>query len=551
MGNGVSACDSSKLANTEARVFFDKIVAVYSNLPDQYQKDKNLVRLVVSIYESMKILPDTDTSFGITITGRNAGNLFLKRLMPLLHTLPDNLTKVSFRGSDLSEESIPYLIHFILNTPHLEQLDLSENNLGHQSKTVFEIITAHEHLTSLIMEECHIDDTATKAIINLLSNNTILQTFRLESTNLCKESINEVFKALKNNKSITVATLGDSLLVEVNEVTERNKYAKTLTDQICMSPFKRNFANKMNAYKSIKGREMLAGRARQKEESRKANPDMFQKLETTDERARQIDTIETAASLQRFRSGKAEMIGRRPNMEDVSIIVDKCPSEKGIMYGIFDGHGGREAAEFAGEHLPKNIADRYSRQPLDEALINSFKFLQIDMKNWCVYVGCTACLAMIEGRNLTVANIGDTRAVLCRGGKAIRLSFDHKPGLPEETAYIQSKGSFVRDGRVGGMLAVSRAFGDGFLGDAVNPTPYISHIELTNEDLFLIIACDGVWDVIMDQEACDLIMPEVDPLTAAMKLRDAAYDKDSQDNISVIVVNLKDTLLKESEAEAQ
>jgi serine/threonine protein phosphatase PrpC len=157
-----------------------------------------------------------------------------------------------------------------------------------------------------------------------------------------------------------------------------------------------------------------------------------------------------------------------------------------------------------------------------------------------VYVGTTVVLAVIEGATLTVANVGDSRAVLFRDGRAVRLSVDHKPDLPEEAQYIQSKGGFVKDGRVSGMLAVSRALGDGFLHEVAHPVPHIVRVELTEKDTRLILACDGVWDVMSDQEACELIAAEIDPLEAAKKLRDKAYELQSLDNISVIVVFLSE-----------
>jgi serine/threonine protein phosphatase PrpC len=147
-------------------------------------------------------------------------------------------------------------------------------------------------------------------------------------------------------------------------------------------------------------------------------------------------------------------------------------------------------------------------------------------------------VAVIEGTTLTVANVGDSRCVLCRDGKAMRLSVDHKPDLPEEVQYLESKGAYVQDHRVNGMLAVSRTLGDSFLGEAANPTPHLARLELCRTDTFLILACDGVWDVLGDQEACEIVAPEIDPLDAAKKLRDRTFELDSMDNISVVVVFL-------------
>jgi serine/threonine protein phosphatase PrpC len=240
------------------------------------------------------------------------------------------------------------------------------------------------------------------------------------------------------------------------------------------------------------------------------------------------------------------MIGRRPAMEDVSIVLRDSPKPGSLLFGLFDGHGGREAAEYASQNLPKTIVSWLVRSPsYEDAFPSAFQQLQKEMKTWCVYVGTTVLLAIIDDGTLTVANCGDTRCVLCRDRKAIRLSVDHKPDLPEETAYILSKNGTVGEGRLNSMLAVSRALGDGLMKDALNPTPFIRSIALTRDDRFMILACDGVWDVIEDQEACDLLATEIDPLTAAKKLRDQAFEKGSQDNISVIVVFLNEAFADE------
>jgi protein phosphatase PTC1 len=97
---------------------------------------------------------------------------------------------------------------------------------------------------------------------------------------------------------------------------------------------------------------------------------------------------------------------------------------------------------------------------------------------------------------LFTANVGDSRAVLCRAGKALRLTIDHKASLPEEAKRITEAGGFIgRNKRVNGVLAISRALGDHMLkeNDVVSAEPYVCDTELTNEDTFVLLACDGVW----------------------------------------------------------
>lgn len=95
-------------------------------------------------------------------------------------------------------------------------------------------------------------------------------------------------------------------------------------------------------------------------------------------------------------------------------------------------------------------------------------------------------------RILHTANAGDARAVLCRGGKAIRLSYDHKGSDKREAQRIMDAGGFVMSGRVNGVLAVTRSLGDSSMKEFVVGSPYTTETELSDEDEFLILACDGV-----------------------------------------------------------
>lgn len=95
-------------------------------------------------------------------------------------------------------------------------------------------------------------------------------------------------------------------------------------------------------------------------------------------------------------------------------------------------------------------------------------------------------------RVLYCANAGDARGVLCRGGKAVRLTYDHKGSDKQESKRITDAGGFMMAGRVNGVLAVTRSLGDSSMKDFVVGAPYTTETELCDEDEFLIIACDGV-----------------------------------------------------------
>jgi len=85
-------------------------------------------------------------------------------------------------------------------------------------------------------------------------------------------------------------------------------------------------------------------------------------------------------------------------------------------------------------------------------------------------------------------------------------------------------------------LAISRALGDHIFKPYVTSEPEVKVIDITPQNKFLVIACDGLWDVLEDQETLDIIVDEQDPSQAAIKLRDTAYNRGSGDNISVVVI---------------
>jgi len=139
-------------------------------------------------------------------------------------------------------------------------------------------------------------------------------------------------------------------------------------------------------------------------------------------------------------------------------------------------------------------------------------------------------------RVLYTANVGDARAVLSRDGKAVRLTYDHKGNDKKEVRRIQEAGGFVLNNRVNGVLAVTRSLGDSAMKEFVVGSPYTSEMELNERDEFLIIACDGLWDVVEDQAAVELIKDCKTSQEAANALLKHALENFSHDNVTVLVV---------------
>ncbi|XP_025825880.1 probable protein phosphatase 2C 45 isoform X2 [Panicum hallii] len=247
----------------------------------------------------------------------------------------------------------------------------------------------------------------------------------------------------------------------------------------------------------------------------------------------------------RFIYGVASSPGKRASMEDFyEARIDDVDGEKVGMFGVYDGHGGVRAAEYVKQHLfsnlikhPKFITD--TKAAIAETYNHTdSEFLKADSSQ-TRDAGSTASTAIIVGDRLLVANVGDSRAVICKGGQAIAVSRDHKPDQSDERQRIEDAGGFVMwagTWRVGGVLAVSRAFGDKLLKQYVVADPEIKEEVVDSSLEFLILASDGLWDVVTNEEAVAMVKPIQDPQEAANKLLQEASKRGSSDNITVVIV---------------
>ncbi|KAK1295403.1 putative protein phosphatase 2C 2 [Acorus calamus] len=270
-----------------------------------------------------------------------------------------------------------------------------------------------------------------------------------------------------------------------------------------------------------------------------------------------------------IRSGSFSDIGCRSIMEDEHICIDDLSAHLGSMvtcptpsafYGVFDGHGGPEAASYLKEHAMKfffedasfpraNEADDVLVEELEGSIRKAFLDADLALADECTVSsssGSTVLTALIFGRCLLVANAGDCRAVLCRKGEAVDLSRDHRPAYDAERERVMVAGGFVDDGYLNGVLSVTRALGDWDMkSPRGSPSPLIAEPEfkqavLTEDDEFLIIGCDGIWDVMSSQHAVGVVRRGLrrhdDPERGARDLVKEALRLRTIDNLTVIVV---------------
>jgi len=266
-----------------------------------------------------------------------------------------------------------------------------------------------------------------------------------------------------------------------------------------------------------------------------------------------------------------------------------------VGFAVFDGHAGNLCVEYLVEGLPKNLqkclsakpslAEEHLRQAVTEACVLTDDDFLAKARELEVLDGSTMILCLIlppdDGRvgldgtkggghcRLLVANLGDSRAVLCRAQhgrlSAVRLSDDHKPGRVDEKRRIEAAGGVVdmqgvwrvftpAPANFGGRsvlwgLAVSRAFGDllmkepqrydcvGATGELVTAVPEIHLYDLhPTDDRFLVVACDGIWDVLGDDDAVAVCIEHRSADLAARALIRRSFEIGSDDNLTALVV---------------
>ncbi|NP_001147858.2 Probable protein phosphatase 2C 6 [Zea mays] len=324
--------------------------------------------------------------------------------------------------------------------------------------------------------------------------------------------------------------------------------------------------------------------------------------------------------------GYTSICGRRPEMEDAVAIVPRffdlplwlltgnamvdgldpmtfrLPAH---FFGVYDGHGGAQVANYCRERLhvalleqlsrieetacAANLGDMEFKKQWEKVFVDSYARVDDEVGGNTMRgggeeagtsdaamtlvpepvapetVGSTAVVAVICSSHIIVSNCGDSRAVLCRGKQPVPLSVDHKPNREDEYARIEAEGGKViqwNGYRVFGVLAMSRSIGDRYLKPWIIPVPEVTIVPRAKDDECLILASDGLWDVMSNEEVCEIARKRIllwhkknstssssaprvgdsadsAAQAAAECLSKLALQKGSKDNITVVVVDLK------------
>ncbi|KAK9867824.1 hypothetical protein WJX84_007226 [Apatococcus fuscideae] len=289
-------------------------------------------------------------------------------------------------------------------------------------------------------------------------------------------------------------------------------------------------------------------------------------------------------------------------MEDTAVVIPRARC--GYLFAaVFDGHSGSKSAEYLSKELytvlSEAIDDNADTEEcviedtdtsglccpleLSGVLRQSFVDMDIELLKWLqehtdgeeVESGATATVVLARKDKVVIANVGDSRAVLSRNGKPVDLSAEHRVSgksdvVKSEIQRVKAAGGWVADGRVCDLIAVSRAFGDRlfkqpdlhelahksvkdgmwpsemlekahFTQDLLICQPDVTELALSEGDEFLILATDGLWDVISSKDAVKIAKDAFQKKRSCQEIADLlterAYRKYSSDNVAVIVID--------------
>ncbi|XP_062155038.1 probable protein phosphatase 2C 60 isoform X1 [Alnus glutinosa] len=309
----------------------------------------------------------------------------------------------------------------------------------------------------------------------------------------------------------------------------------------------------------------------------------------------------------RLRYGLSSMQGWRATMEDAHAAYPDLDSSTSF-FGVYDGHGGKVVSKFCAKYLHQQMLKHEAHVAGDLGSSVQKAFLRMDemmcgQRGWRELArlgdkmdkfsgmiegliwspkgsevndhvddwpyeegphsdfhgpnsGSTACVAIIRNNKLVVANAGDSRCVISKKGQAYNLSIDHKPNLEIEKERILKAGGFIQYGRVNGSLNLARAIGDvEFKQNKVLPAekqiitayPDITTVEVCDDDEFLVLACDGIWDCMSSQELVDFVRGQLKTESKLSVICERVFERclapsaggEGCDNMTMILVQLK------------
>jgi serine/threonine protein phosphatase PrpC len=247
--------------------------------------------------------------------------------------------------------------------------------------------------------------------------------------------------------------------------------------------------------------------------------------------------------------------GRRVSNEDEHTIITNLTNKNDNfnninLFGIYDGHGGDKVSKYLSEVIPLYYCGKDRKYPFSKKYHDN---VFIDIQNKILKLkegnisGSTCLLNIMYKYNdelhFNTVNLGDSRLVIVyNSGNHKQISNDHKPDDKIEKTRIEKIGGEVYKDSEGvyriGDLSLSRAFGDGDNAPYISQTPDVYYNKVTKNTKYIVMACDGLWDVIENKDLFELLesYKSNNSKNLAVNLANEALKKGSYDNVSIIII---------------
>ena len=234
----------------------------------------------------------------------------------------------------------------------------------------------------------------------------------------------------------------------------------------------------------------------------------------------------------------------RQSMEDIGIMIpDLTTDYKVSLFGIFDGHGGSDVVKFVKDRLPQLIKNYLiDLCPVETAFKNAFEKVDQELRFFdSEYIGTTATIVLIKDNKIYCANVGDSKAYIIYDNSYTQISSDHKCTIEDEKIRVESMGGEIKKNRVMGQLILTRTLGDLYVKQyGVINTPDISVNDIRGNMKYIILASDGIWDVVDLDTLVGMGKAGKNVGEFCEDIVKLAINKNTKDNVSCIVISFKE-----------
>ena len=273
--------------------------------------------------------------------------------------------------------------------------------------------------------------------------------------------------------------------------------------------------------------------------------DDFSKKKTNEEKPQsQFQNFQKNYIFKSFSYHEDKNLKYRQSMEDIGVMLPDFITEKKMsLFGIFDGHGGYDVVQYIKNRLPEiiktNITKNNNYDSIENNLTSSFNKIDEELKFYdSEHTGSTATILLFQDNMVYCANVGDSTAFIVYDNFVKKISIDHKCTDPKEEERILLSGGKITKNRVMGQLVLSRCLGDLYCKKyGVSNIPDISVNKLDGNVKYVVVASDGIWDVVKENELLQLSKNRKNAEGFCKDLVKLSIDKDTKDNVSCIVIS--------------